>query len=232
LISFIIPFRSDEPERIRSFQFIYSTLVKDWPNDEVIIAEGSWEHEPFSRTKARNFGAKNANGDILVFVDADSWVSKDSLDMALEHVEEEGWFLPYDTYYSLSKEGTEAFYDGCIWDPVEDSLYVFPDPDHPFDRPEAIGGCIMMTRAAFETVHGYDERFEQWGWEDTSFVAALETLVGGRGRVIGPLFHLWHPSVEQDCFNHQDLEYNRALYHRYLRAQGDQGQMRALVQEH
>jgi GT2 family glycosyltransferase len=130
--------------------------------------------------------------------------------------------LPYDVYYSLSKRGTENFRLGL--DVVPDAVHVFPSVETP---EPAVGGAVVVSRAAFEEVGGYDERFVGWGWEDTSFAIALEKLCGPQTRVPGPLYHLWHPSVELDCFDHPHLEHNRSIFHQYRDL--SPGQLRALV---
>lgn len=230
MISFIIPFHSDEPERIRSFKLVHDSLVEQWPDDEVVVADWPWEGRPYDRAKARNRGALYASGDILVFVDADSYVSKSQMVRAIAGIGLNAWALPYTLYYSLSEMGTERFYKEMKAGP-EDCQWVFPGPD-PHDRPPAVGGSVVVSRAAFEEVHGYDERFIDWGWEDTSFATALETLCGPVTRIPGPLFHLWHPSIQTDQFAHPHLEHNRALHNRYLQAAHNMEKMRALVAEH
>jgi hypothetical protein len=39
-----------------------------------------------------------------------------------------------------------------------------------------VTGQIVVPRAAFDELGGWDERFEQWGGEDAAFCYALDTL--------------------------------------------------------
>ena len=231
MISFIVPFRSDgSEERDRSFKYVYDSLALHWPDEEIIVSDS--EEGPFNRAQARNFGARQAHGNTLVFVDADSFVPHNQMLQAVGYVEQRqwGWALPYTTYYSLTKAGTEKFYNEMVIGP-EDCLWVFPGPD-PWARPAAVGGGVVVPWESYEAVNGYDERFVGWGWEDASFALALDTLAGGRFRAEGPLYHLWHPTVEQDQFNHPHLEHNRALFNEYQRVNGRRDDMRALVCGH
>jgi GT2 family glycosyltransferase len=225
LIAFIVPFRSDEPERKRSFEFVTNSLEIGFPNAPIYVSHMG---DPFNRSASKNAGARLASAnecDIFVFVDADSYVRFDQIYEACAFVRDGmPWALPYDVYYSLSQEGTENFYVGLNVGP-NNCVHVFPS----IETPEpAVGGCVVVSREAFETVHGYDERFIGWGWEDTSFALALEKLCGRSTRVPGPLHHLWHPSVELDCFDHDYLEHNRYLFHQYRDLPPDR--LRALVQ--
>lgn len=233
MISFIIPFRSEEPERIESFNLVHATLVADFPDDEIVVAD--WpldDSDPWERSKARNRGALYADGDVLVFVDADSYVPANQLRRGIENCgyrTHAAWGFPFDKYYSLSEKGTKEFYSGLVGCPEYD--YTFPGPD-PFDRPDAVGGCVIVSRWAFETVHGYDERFVGWGFEDRCFAIALETLCGVGIRTQGPLWHLWHPEPEEQRFAQPYIGDNRTLYAEYEAAKGSPEMMRALVRQH
>jgi len=232
VISFIIPFRSDgTKERERSFKYVHDALVSDWPDDEVIVVDSG--DQIFNRSASRNEGAAQASGDVLVFQDADSWVLERQIKVVLSHVTScktwgLPWGLPYDTYFSLSERGTEEFYEG-FKSPHFD--YVFPGPD-PIDRPASVGGCVVVHRTAFETVHGYDEEFQGWGYEDRAFALSLETLCHGLVRAYGNLYHLWHPEPEEQRFGQAWIEGNRAVYNAYVKASGNPEEMRALVEQH
>lgn len=228
MISFIIPYRSDgTKERERSFRFVYGELALYFPDAEIIVADNDG---PFSRAAARNEGAKSATGELLGFVDADSWVRPQQLDALISHERfvsiKSGPMFPYSRYYALSELGTEEFFKGAMrpWE-VE---YVFPGPD-PIDRPPAVGGVIAVRREDFDLVNGYDERFRGWGEEDRAFAFALETLVGPLMRVEGDLYHLWHPAPESERFDGPHFAANRALGDRYRVAAGDRDAMRSII---
>nr|WTA70807.1 galactosyltransferase-related protein [Micromonospora sp. NBC_00855] len=70
-------------------------------------------------------------------------------------------------------------------------------PDVPFDELRGFGlrdvwgACVCVTRALFETIGGYDERFRGWGDEDNEFYRQLLKLTEVP-RWTRPLAHLWH----------------------------------------
>lgn len=230
MISFIIPFRSDGTrEREYSFAFLTDWLEYEFDGEEIIIADQPGE--VFSRAGSRNTGAEIATGDTLVFMDADSWVSAEQLWEGINvcgRTTHACWDFPYNVYYSLSRSGTEEFFDGDLNCDYE---YVFPGAD-PVDRPPSVGGCVVVSRHAFDTVHGYDETFFGWGFEDRAFALSLETLCGPVIRVPGPLYHLWHPAPEEERFSQAHIEGNRVVYVAYQEAAGNPEMMCALVAQH
>jgi glycosyltransferase involved in cell wall biosynthesis len=236
LISFLIPFRSDDPHRLRSFKYVHDRLVEGWPDDEILVANNS--DADFRISKSRNLAARAAKGDTFVFIDADSWVPKSQIERAIEITGSTGWCLPYDYYYALTEMGTETFYglaaeeaDDYYGDRFAGLEYGYAHPSAPNPEP-AVAGNLVMSRSAYETVHGYDERFIGWGEEDRAIVLALETLVTSQVRVRGSCFHLWHPAPEENRFGQPFFSHNRALCNRYRQVRGNRLGMGGLVAEH
>lgn len=230
MISFLIPYASVEENRVRAFDLVWKDLLRDWPEEEILVGDGGIQPiGQFDRSKARNSLAAQAHGNPLVFVDADSWVAKEQLVRAVASIGLSGWVFPYSVYYSLSRTGTDEFIGGDMIN--MDYEYVFPGAD-PVDRPASVGGAVVVSRQAFEEVHGYDEEFQGWGFEDRAFALALETLCGPVKRIDGPLYHLWHPAPEEERFSQAHIEGNRAVYGAYQEAAGNTEMMRALVAQH
>jgi hypothetical protein len=228
LISFVVPFRSDDPYRIESADFVSQRLFDDWHPVASFWSGASDIVGPFNRSASRNYGAQQVSGDVLVFVDADSDVPGEQMVRALDHVVSNGgWAFPYTRYCSLTQTGSQRYMDGEYPVP-EDYAYVFPSAKTP---EPSVGGCVITTREAFETVGGYDERFIAWGEEDRAFALSLQTLVGEPSQVVGPLYHLWHPAPEDVRFEHPHFMDNRLLCNRYREAYGNQQMMEQLVAE-
>src|SRR5690606_20504372 len=93
------------------------------------------------------------------------------------------YVLAMDVCSTLSGDQTEAVHlYGPKW---------FPPTGLPF------GGVNVVSRAMWEDVGGFDERFVGWGHEDRAFVHAVEVLHGPRARVPGHMLNLWHPKRRQ-----------------------------------
>lgn len=221
MISFLIPYR-DGPGRGSLLNYVHRALKEDWPNAEIIVSGGS-PSGVFNRSAARNAAADQARGTVYVFVDADSIAPVDQVGLAIAAAGANGWAFPYDRYYSLTKEFSEAKMDAGgapLFLGDKDYEFVFPGPDQ-VDRPPSVGGMVAVHRDVFEQVGGYDERFTGWGFEDRAFALALEGLLGPASRIPGPLYHLWHPAPEEECFGQPNLVGNRALYDQYLAQYGN-----------
>ena len=230
--SFIVPFWGKDPHRVRAATFLMGHLHGFFPDAEICIGGRGTD----SRAQSRNALARESSGKILAFIDADSIPDPEGLWEALTYVmTTKTWMLPYRTYYNLTEAGTKEFMHSPPWREWRpewdyEHEYVFPGPD-PFDRPAAVGGCVVVDREVFETIRGYDERFQGWGGEDRAFVMALETLSRGGLRYPGPIYHLWHPAPETERFNNLNWEANKKLLGRYERAQNNRWPMTALVSE-
>lgn len=238
-VDFVIPFWGDDPYRTSSFKFLNSCL-SEWFSDLAVPAmcytgPPTWDR-PYSRSEARNALAKHGDGEIIIFIDADSIPDPDALYESINHVmRTKSWIFPFKTYYNLTQLGSEDFKDDPPWKTwrPEDGYeyeYVFPGPD-PVDRPEAVGGSLVIHRAAWEKTPGYDERFRGWGGEDRAFIMMLETLVGEGDRYPAPIYHLWHPAPESDRFDNANWDYNRQLLERYRQAHKLPSLMHALLKD-
>jgi hypothetical protein len=60
-----------------------------------------------------------------------------------------------------------------------------------YERSHAGGGLLVVTRAAFDAVGGYDESYQGWGYEDSDMNLRLLRTVGW-DRLPGWAWHLWH----------------------------------------
>jgi GT2 family glycosyltransferase len=231
LISFCIPFRSEELYRCMAFEFVSNWIAHCGiaRGAEVLIGDPPGE---FTRSGARNKAAAQATGDVLIFLDADSIPSFKGLRDAVSIALSNGWCFPYDEYVSLTKEATLRWYterDEITFMPETDFEFIFPGPD-PNDRPASVGACVVVTREAFEAAGKWDERFVGWSFEDRAFATALGAVAGPLTRIPGErIYHLWHPAPETERFGQPFMEYNRALWQEYLQYEHDSFAMKQYI---
>lgn len=213
-LSVILPWTPDTDviERVLSYFWLYERYQTLLPNVEVVW--GSDDSEPFNRSRARNRAVSEATGDLLLFADADTVFHPFQIFEATQVIENgASWVIPYGLgrYYNLSENASNR-----IW--KTDPAANVPEPTDPDDwefKLDSSAGLLVVPRAAYEAVGGYDEHFIGWGYEDDAFRAALDHRVGPHHRISSYCLHLWHPVTEHERFEQRNIVANRNLYARY-----------------
>lgn len=222
-VSVVFPYRSG---------CVYRTAAYDWVHNQYQAAHPEWERcvgvspeGPFNRAAAILDGARQATGDVLVVSDADVWC--DNLSATIEAAVECGWAVPHRLIHRLSPESTSHVLTGAGWRGLPLST------DNPQDRKPYVGneaGTLLAVRRDALQMAPPDPRFAGWGQEDTSWSAALRTLVGAPWRDTADLVHLWHPPQARQSRttgNHA----GKHLARRYSAARRKPDAMRALIDE-
>lgn len=186
-----IPRRGKDPDYDRIWSIVgryyyagsgYPVFVADSPGD------------PFNVPAARNVAARMAGDwDVAAFVNADCVVPIESLRRGFAHAMRSGRVtIPFDHYFAMSAPGHRAGRDAKI--PVGDrtlerlwrqSSYRRRYPQ-PFYAP---AGEVIIPRAFWDRLGGWDERFVGYQPED----AAMLVSAGTFDRLAGPAYHFWHP---------------------------------------
>ena len=202
----LVPRRADGGPRDR----IWALVKSWWESHGWEVVEGHHEDGLFNAAKARNTAAQLAGQwDVAIFADADTIPS--SAEVIREAVEvahkRDVYVRPFRRYYQLTEEATEQWLDTGIR----------PEGGAKLLGEQAHGGVLVVPRKLYDKVHGYDERFVGWGWEDTAFEAACRRM-GGFRQLRGDVHHLWHPiSTDRDPGSPQ-YKANVALGQRYMKA--------------
>jgi len=167
------------------------------------------QRDGFGLARARNLGAKNADGDILVFLDCDMVPERN-------HIEAHArWHhqIDYSAVFGLRKHvsfdgiepsnvsaavGADRLSDLFSGRAVTDVAWVRRHLDRTnwlkLDTPDpwrvTSGGNLSLRRDLFWEVGGYDESFRQWGNEDNEFGYRL--YANGAVIVPEPIALAWH----------------------------------------
>ncbi len=134
--------------------------------------------------RARNRGAEQAQGDILMFLDADVCVHPDTLSRVYAHLRDHP-----------VADAVMGSYDDRPADPGFISQYknLFHHYVHQNSRTEAWtfwAGCGAMRRRAFEAMHGFDESYRRPCIEDIEL--GLRTRAAGHRIDLNPLIQATH----------------------------------------
>lgn len=218
-IRICVPRRADGGWRDRLWAF---TRPK-WAELGLPIVEGASPDGPFNRSAACNDAARG-EWDVAVFIDADVLIEPPQVWQGIEQAQTGPTVLAFTRYVGLNRAITERILDGMAGPNPEWDLHSrFRSAHHE-------SSVVVVPRAAFDEVGGFDERFVGWGQEDVAFAQAIRVMVGPLQRIIGPVWHLWHArSPDRNPFL-GTYEASQVLGKRYREAT-DVDAMRALLDE-
>lgn len=216
-VSILIPYSSGDEHRTRSHDWVIDRYQQLHPGWEIV--EGSCD-EPWRKGVAVNAAAERASGDVFVIADADLFIDPQVLDEAVNIVVDspDAWVVPHTKVLRLNRNASQHNMNGLT--------RRAPLVRHTYTGP-AGGGIVVLSRHAFDTVHGIDTRFEGWGGEDISFGWALDTLVTPHVRLGGDLLHLWHAPLAP---RGRGSKASEELAGQYRAANGVPRRMTALVE--
>lgn len=189
-ISVVIPVGLPESSRNAALEYLKQYYSYQLGAELVVSPDYSI---PYRKSVAINRGIARATNDLLLIIDADILVQPDILQEGIDAVRNGApAAFPCRHVLDLTPAGTEFVYQ---LHPSQVSG-IEPEGEIRTRRLSTTGrgGFQIFTRATFESVRGYDERFSGWGGEDVCFALAVYSLVGRGYDIKGekPHFHLWH----------------------------------------
>lgn len=121
--------------------------------------------------------------------------------------------LPYRRYVPLGKTSTNEILLGR--GPKPNDIETPPGILHG-GRGGHVSSCVIVPRALWEEIGGFDTRFVGWGGEDRAFFSACDVLGGFVGLVDGDVYHLHHERTGSPAS--PGFRANKALETRYRNA--------------
>jgi hypothetical protein len=163
------------------------------------IAEGHHDGGSFNRGAAINRGALG-EWDVAVIVDADVVIDPHLVRAGVAEAESGRVVLPFHRRMLVNEFGTRRIVEGYrgSW-----QQWARPDPNS-----QHVSSCVVVPRAAWDLVGGFDERFSGWGAEDDAFWLVCDRLAGTT-KLPGDVWHLWHPP--SPAANTSTVQYRRNL---------------------
>lgn len=145
-------------------------IAKHWTNVRVVRAT---RREGLIR--ARLLGAKQATGDVLIFLDSHTEANANWLPPLLDPIAKDYRtvvcpfidVIDFETFaYRAQDEGARGSFD---WELYYKRLPLLPEdlanPTEPFKSPVMAGGLFAISRRYFWELGGYDEGLDVWGGE-------------------------------------------------------------------
>lgn len=222
-VAVLVPRRPDGGHRDRLWAFARQRMETDFP--DFTIVEGRDQGDgPFNRSAAINDAARQAGAwDVAVIVDSDILANRRAVLAAVEIAgRTDAFVVSHNERVMLTQAGTTKVMDGYTgsWRTKQMHDKVWTD---------SVSCCVIVSRGLFDLVGGFDELFVGWGYEDTAFQIACETLTDRPTVVLqSELFHLWHARGERD---QALLEANSVRVNRYRDAQWNPSAVEQLLYE-
>lgn len=196
-----IPWRA-QPDRLAAFD-----RVMEWWADlgfRPILADSDPDYR-FNLSQARNAAVAQSSAEVVIVADADTIPDAKALLRAIRRARYNRVVYPFDRYVYLAP-GQEPG----------------GEPERSYTH--SFGGLMVLKRSLYWDLGGHDEKFRQWGFEDTAFQLVAETLASTE-RVPGTVYAYNH-SAERDMTTSNPGRARVALY-RFARR--DAAVMRELI---
>jgi len=199
-----------QPSRIPAFTFTQRFYQRLLPRAEFVFPDSSGEG--FNLAEARNRGARQANGDLLLIVDADSIAQPATILAALRGTTDGRMHYAFDRFAYLTESQSQLVMRGR----------------HPGHLPGAQHESSVMAISidAYWRAGGSDERFTTWGGEDNALRIACDTMLGPSR---------WHPGLGMTLWHQVDTRQasleNLALVAHYRAAWKRPEMMRRILAE-
>jgi len=220
-IGLVIPWR-ETPSRIKPLEMVLDWYQTNLPDIEIFYADRPGEY--WNAAGSRNDGVKKAQDahcDVIIINDGDTIPEIEPLLEAIEQCQQDNMVHnPYRLCKYFDKEMTELVLAGGDVKLLKHTLYT-----------EANCGIYVCTPEAWWSVGGMDEKFIQWGGEDSAFELAHTVIKGSKlVKHDGYIYCLGHDTqIHDEGFNFNHLR-NIELYWLYYSASTPE-RMLALVKE-
>ncbi len=226
-ITFIIPFR--DTIRLSQLNKCLNNLIVRYPGCEILLIEDSnvpvikqpipgvryifvYSKKLFNKSKCFNIGFLTATNEIICGLDGDMIIPSTLIDLTIDKINENKVVFPgREIYYAHEwidpKDLTQKFWNHKTW-----SKDRAPTQFH--------GGIFICNKKAYSKVGGFDQRFEGYGSEDTSFyMRSTESKDNADNTRVMDLIHIDHgyDDVEQ-----QAIETNKKLLFIYSQISPDE----------
>ena len=231
MISFIVPYKNDNKEREINLEYAKNYYPNLIPESEFIVEEHKGNNT-FNKCKLYNKAVTKAKFDILCFLDADIFVSKEALKKSIDLCKDDNnVVIGYNgTAIYLTFKAKKQLHKNFTY---KDLLNFLPNKggykpvvhhrDDIFNvaSVNAKGGCLLMNKKCYTDIGGFNPNFKNWGCEDTEIIYRsnkLKKCVMFVNTKNSFLFHLAHSDDSkprtagiEDDFKQNEAELNKVL---------------------
>jgi predicted glycosyltransferase involved in capsule biosynthesis len=222
--TYIIPFKYSE-DRFETLSKVLSNvrgfgceiIIIEQGSDSILPSKGLLTNErylflennlPFNKSWSLNIAWKESKNDVIVFGDADNFISKENLFKSLEEIKEYDFVSPHNKLIDLEKvennlENYKIF---------EINRHFRGEFDH--QKMPLCGGMTIFKKESLEKIGGWPEEFFGWGAEDDAMSIKVRHFLNWKEMDFA-CYHLYHERViPQKEFYYRNLQ----IYQNYANA--------------
>jgi predicted glycosyltransferase involved in capsule biosynthesis len=206
-----------QPTRISAWEAVCNHYSKQIPGVKLFM--GDYPSEEYNYSASRNTAmekAIKAGCDVVMMSDADFIIETESFVRGAKICyQDEKFVVGYDQLYLADEQTSqEIIQEGLDWSKITSRSEV---------NIVNVGGAVFLTPLIYKTINGWDERFQNWGYEDKAIYLAASILVGSV-KLNGLAVALYHLDRNQS-----NLRKNADLYYEYEIRQHQPEEMLKLV---
>jgi GT2 family glycosyltransferase len=239
-VTFIIPYNHDHEERFKNFNIILEYFKLNYSDSSFIVVETSaqqklknikgvdYYHVPqegaFNKSKAYNIGINNCKTEVVVFLDTDCIVSKESLDKTILksklnpniYIGYNGTCIYFEYNVKNNIKTVNNLYNDLANVVDKNNLYIhFKNENYEITNTKAVGGCLVGLTKIFKDINGFNPNIQGWGFEDNEIVIRAHKL-GYSPHLVNSekpyLLHLPHHETKSDKSLHTHYLSNGKVY--------------------
>jgi hypothetical protein len=217
----LVPYRPNDGPVGERYRWLWDHTLPALEALGMPVFTGEPRGEAWARGQALNAASEAAGAwDVALIADCDTIPEPLSIERAFYWVSKTGGAVrPHMQRAMLNAAGTLVFLQRGADYLIERKHY---------NRSYPGGGLLVLTRAAWEAVGGYDEDFIGWGYEDSDFNLRL-LRHSAWDRIPGRAWHLFHPTDDNHPSPESKRRYRNLLteYHKDVaRWSADKGLLR------
>lgn len=222
----LVPRRDDGGWRDQLWAFCIAKWRTDFPEWTIVEGHHTAEEGLFNRSKAINRAAENEHvrdWDVALIIDSDTISDPPAVREAVEYAFRTNVLtVAHNARKMMSERATKQFMTNptvAIRRHMIEKTYY-----------DSVSCAVAVSRQTWDLVGGFDERFIGWGFEDTAFRIAAETLTDSSMHVVqSDCYHLWHKSSPEASHFAPSFARNNALKARYEQAHFQPERVRAVI---
>jgi predicted glycosyltransferase involved in capsule biosynthesis len=244
-ITFICHIRIDNEARFKNVKTIYKYYKQHLPGCRFVFIEDDTEtrllnftlndsrdeyallynNDLVKKSTVYNHGAKYSDTDILIFLDVDIIIDCNKLLECINEANSNGSLECLIGYngcaFYMTQQGERQFLDTLDVNDLHSkikNLHLVINNANEFallGNTRAVGGCLIMTKKAFNQINGFNPFFIGWGYEDNEIICRAHRLglnVTKSNIVYHFLYHLPHSDPAKDKSHHNHYAQNKSIY--------------------